>query len=321
MYSVINLDGLAPADRFSFWWEAVAHSVVPVHAVSTDPLTFWAEMTSLDLGTVQIARVRCRPFEARRTPRLIRRADPALLQLSLTLCGRSGIEQQDRQATLAPMDLVLFDTSAPFRAWTVPDVTADGIVVRFPRDALPLSPGAVRSLTAHRLPGHDSVGALLTACLRQALRQGPSLTSADAARLSPIVVDLITAVLAHELESDPRATPTGTRETLLLRLKDHILRHLADPDLSPATIAAAQSISVRSLHRLFEGEGQTLSAWIRGRRLERCRRDLADPVQNRVPIRTVAARWGFTDPAHFSRAFREAYGSSPQEYRDRCRTG
>lgn len=27
------------------------------------------------------------------------------------------------------------------------------------------------------------------------------------------------------------------------------------------------------------------------------------------------ARWGFTDPAHFSRAFRAAYGMPPAEYR------
>jgi hypothetical protein len=46
MYSVINMDGLAPADRFSFWWEAVARSVVPVHASSEDVLGFRAEMTA-----------------------------------------------------------------------------------------------------------------------------------------------------------------------------------------------------------------------------------------------------------------------------------
>ena len=29
----------------------------------------------------------------------------------------------------------------------------------------------------------------------------------------------------------------------------------------------------------------------------------------------IAARWGLTDPAHFSRAFRAAYGLPPSEYR------
>ncbi|MFJ3336693.1 helix-turn-helix domain-containing protein [Streptomyces sp. NPDC086766] len=312
------MDGLPAPDRFSFWWEAVARSVVPVHAASEDALGFWAEMTSVDLGTVQISRVRCLSFEARRTARLIRRSDPDLLQLSLTLRGRSGIEQRDRQASLAPTDLVLYDTSVPFRAWTLPDVTADGIVVQFPRDALQLSADAVRRLTARRLSGHSGMGALLATTVRQTLRQAAVLTRSDAGRLSGITVDLVAAVLAHELQSDPELGPSCTGETMLLRVRDFVLRHLADPHLSPATIATAHGMSVRSLHRLFEAERTTLSAWIRERRLENCRRDLADPLRGRQTIRALAARRGFTDPANFSRAFRGAYGLSPQEYRRQC---
>ena len=30
----------------------------------------------------------------------------------------------------------------------------------------------------------------------------------------------------------------------------------------------------------------------------------------------VAQRWGFVNPAHFSRAFRAAYGVSPREWRN-----
>lgn len=317
---MINLDGLPAADRFSFWWEAVARSVVPVHAASDDALGFWAEMTSVDLGTVQISRVCCLSFEARRTPRLIRRSDPNLLQLSLTLRGRSGIEQQGRQASLSGTDLVLYDTSVPFRAWTLPEVTADGIVVQFPRDALPLSADAVRRLTARRLPGRSGMGALLATTVRQTLRQAAALTRADAGRLSGILVELVAAVLAHEL-SGPETVPSCTGETMLLRVRDFMLRHLADPNLSPATIAAAHSMSVRSLHRLFETEGTTVSAWIRDRRLDHCRRDLADPLPGRRTIRAIAARRGFTDPASFSRAFRSAYGLSPQEYRRQCLGG
>ena len=55
--------------------------------------------------------------------------------------------------------------------------------------------------------------------------------------------------------------------------------HLADPSLTPGRIAGANFISVRSLHRLFEAEGVTVSAWVRDRRLEACRRDLTDPTQ------------------------------------------
>ncbi|MEH0827532.1 MULTISPECIES: helix-turn-helix transcriptional regulator [unclassified Micromonospora] len=69
------------------------------------------------------------------------------------------------------------------------------------------------------------------------------------------------------------------------------------------------------MHRLFEAEETTVASYVRDLRLQRCRRDLADPAQAHRPIQAVAARWGFADKAVFSRAFRAAYGESPQGYR------
>jgi AraC-like DNA-binding protein len=75
-------------------------------------------------------------------------------------------------------------------------------------------------------------------------------------------------------------------------------------------------MSVRYLEKLFESE-ETVPDWIRRRRLERCRHDLLDPAMRGQSIGAIAARWGFRDPAHFSRAFRAAYGMTPGE----CRSG
>jgi AraC-like DNA-binding protein len=43
--------------------------------------------------------------------------------------------------------------------------------------------------------------------------------------------------------------------------------------------------------------------------------DLADPAFASRTIASVAASWGFADPARFSRAFRLVYGCSPTEAR------
>ncbi|MFI9328123.1 helix-turn-helix domain-containing protein [Kitasatospora sp. NPDC052868] len=51
------------------------------------------------------------------------------------------------------------------------------------------------------------------------------------------------------------------------------------------------------------------------------RADLARPDRARDPIHAVAARWGFTSAAAFSRAFRQEYGSSPREYRQNALRG
>ena len=88
-----------------------------------------------------------------------------------------------------------------------------------------------------------------------------------------------------------------------------------DCDLAPGPVAAAHYISVRYLYRLFEAQGTTVAAWIRHRRLERCRADLADPALGSTPVSAVAARWGLPDSAHFNRLFKRAYGLPPAEYR------
>lgn len=73
---------------------------------------------------------------------------------------------------------------------------------------------------------------------------------------------------------------------------------------------------MRTLHRLFAAEGESVAGLIRQRRLRRCRIDLADPAWRHQPVHRIARRWGFPDPAHFSRVFRAAHGMGPQAYRD-----
>ena len=102
---------------------------------------------------------------------------------------------------------------------------------------------------------------------------------------------------------------------LATSVREYIEANLADPQLSPASIATAHFISTRHLHNIFHESGSTVASWIRSQRLERIRRDLRDPLLNGTSVGAVAARWGFLDAAHFSRTFRDAYGESPSDWR------
>ena len=53
--------------------------------------------------------------------------------------------------------------------------------------------------------------------------------------------------------------------------------------------------------------------WFRERRLAGARRDLRDPARAEDSITSIAARWGLSNSAHFSRTFRVAYGRTPSE--------
>jgi AraC-like DNA-binding protein len=115
----------------------------------------------------------------------------------------------------------------------------------------------------------------------------------------------------------PESTPTRLDHCAQLRprIEYFIDSHLPDASLSPALIAAATGISVRHLHRIFAARGCTVTEWIRERRLERCRTDLADPALRDRYITDIAFFWGFSDSAHFSHCFRQAFGVSPREFR------
>ena len=88
---------------------------------------------------------------------------------------------------------------------------------------------------------------------------------------------------------------------------------LRDPEIDPDRVAAHFGISTRFLQILFARQGMTVSEWIRQRRLENCRKAL----QYKAPDETVteiAFTWGFNDPSHFSRLFRQRFGMTPKAY-------
>ena len=95
-------------------------------------------------------------------------------------------------------------------------------------------------------------------------------------------------------------------------MQRYAVQHLHDPNLGPEQIARVHFVSTRYVHKLFAASGSGVSAWIRDRRLTGA---LLDVRGTDTPIAMVAARWGYRDPASFSRAFRTAYGRAPREVR------
>jgi AraC-like DNA-binding protein len=166
-----------------------------------------------------------------------------------------------------------------------------------------------------RFPGDQGGGALVSSLACQLARRLDDWGAADRARLGAAVLDLFAVALGARLDRGQQLQAGARRRALLVRVQAFIEARLGDPELSPGTVAAAHNISPRYLYKLFEAEeqGRGVAGWIRQRRLERCRRDLLDPALAGRPVSAIAARWGLTNAAHFSRAFRTTYGLAPVE--------
>jgi AraC-like DNA-binding protein len=187
--------------------------------------------------------------------------------------------------------------------------------VEVPKALLALPGNRTDLLIGRRMSGRNGIGALLAQFLTRLAADTGSLQQQDGHRLGTVVLDLLSALFAHELHADSFLQPETQRRTLLLRIQAFIQHHLHDPRLTPGAIAAAHHISPSYLHRFFREEDATVAAWIRHQRLERVRRDLAGPALRPTPIYAIACRWGFPRAADFSRAFRTAYGIQPKDYR------
>jgi AraC-like DNA-binding protein len=223
------------------------------------------------------------------------------------------VVQDGKQAVLHPGEFALYDTSVPYTL--VFDGGVDQHYVRIPRDDLALPDAAIRAVCGVALGRDHSVAALASTYFLRLSEDTDLGDGFSAESLAHPSIELVRAVVATEL-CDPCLSRGALEDTLSLRIVEYLRAHLAEYDLSAARIAAAHNISIRHLYGVLSKAGISLGDWIRAHRLEECRKDLARPGSRNITIASIAQRWGFIDPAHFSRVFREAYGLTPKEWRN-----
>lgn len=108
------------------------------------------------------------------------------------------------------------------------------------------------------------------------------------------------------------STQSHTRLSAVSRAREYV-EHNYMRDLSTADIAAACSVSVSYLHRLFRTELNTTPADL----LLSCRiaaaRDLL--INTGLPLSEIAERCGFHSQSYFSDCFRRQVGMTPGQFR------
>ncbi|MEH0841546.1 helix-turn-helix domain-containing protein [Micromonospora sp. CPCC 205711] len=318
--NVIDTEALPPGERFGMWLDLVARTAAPLKMRTEHAGDFRAKAEIIGLGPIQLVRYRYPSLDAVRTAKLARQTEVDYFLLALTTTGTGASGQAGQQSVIRPGEFTFYDGSRPHQ---VSHLGADrgredarSIVALIPYGALPLPPDRLAPLLAGRMSGTEGVGALLAQYLTQLTAHPEQYHAADADRLGTVGLDLISTLLGRHLVAEDAVPREVRRRALLAQVRGYVQQHLGDATLTPQTVADAHHVSVRTLHRLFELEETTMAAYVRDLRLQRCRRDLADPTQAHRPVQAVAARWGFRDKAHFSRAFRAAYGVTPQAYRE-----
>jgi len=299
------------AVSLDYWKTLLSDTFVPLEIDAGKD--FRGRLHSGSLGSLRFIEVTAGPHTARRTPRLVSSAPAGCYKVGLQLRGTSVLVQDGREATLAPGYFSLYDTDRPY-SLTFGEPHRSLVLV-FPRDLLGLPQARLAALTATPLPGTAGGAArLISPFLRQLAGLLDEVDSQAGVRLAGTVLDLLSTIYSERLGVTP-SDPDAAHRAMMAQITTFIEEHLADAELSPADLAAAHHISLRQLHKLFHASGTTVAGWIRMRRLERCGHDLRDARWASRPVAAIGARWGYPDPAHFSRLFKSAYGVSPRDYR------
>lgn len=152
---------------------------------------------------------------------------------------------------------------------------------------------------------------LLLKQLNMLCRHLPSLAPAEAERIIRNCAQLIVAAFAKQARLGERAR-TAAYAATQDEIRGHVEANLHRETLSPNSVLRAFQLPRATLYRMFEQEGG-LGAYIRHCRLRTAAAELA--AFPKTPVMEIAYSLCFNSASDFTRAFRRAYGMSPQDFR------
>jgi AraC-like DNA-binding protein len=270
---------------------------------------FSATVREQPLGRLRLVDGVMSPHGGIRRPRQVSATSRDVVGLQYVLAGRELIARGDDRHALGPGDVMLWDSDTSGAYEIVETVCKRTLVL--PRSlalvVLPefYSPATLRVIASQGATSVRPLFDVLAVLSDRLPTMSPQATEKAAALVIQMLADLGGG-------SDPTALGHRGGEDFCERVLAYVEDNLGDPGLSPAAIAAAHFVSIRTLYSALEPMNIALAAHIRARRLAHT---YADLVTTDEPVGDIAIRWGFVSMSHFSRAFAKQYGFTPSRAR------
>jgi AraC-like DNA-binding protein len=310
---VYSTAGVPAGRRTSYWNEIYTSHFAQV---SFDPVSrenFEAELRTGTMGPLGLARVSYYAAEVERTRSHIDRTRQRMFSFVLHLRGRGVFTHYGHQTMLGDGDFTLSDNTEPHHLSL--QGPADVIILRSPPDVLePYLPSPER-LCGLRLPANEGFTSTAAAMMRSLVDQ---LERGLSPRFSQMLARSVLEVMAtsYAMVFDKSVADCSGVGARRVQARRYIEAHLTESDLTATAIARALDVSPRYVRMVFAAERETVSGYILRRRLEECARQLASSLWLGRTITEIAFACGFNSGAHFTRVFRQKYGTTPRQYRD-----
>ncbi|GAB7533664.1 helix-turn-helix domain-containing protein [Pseudomonas sp. 3A(2025)] len=301
---------IAAQDRAEYWQEVVCNTFVPLGCDFPDRQHFHGRLQSHSLGELALVEVQAGQQTVVRDASRIARSDQEFVLVSLALEGRARVSQEGREAQLEVGDFAIYDTRRPYQLHF--DGAFRQTVVQIPRNSLQQRLCNLEYLTALPMSRNNPLDRLVFDFLAGLPSLENQVAETQQARLVEQGLDLLAMALSERVKGEVQGFRSSA---LLLRIKDFIQGQLGDTDLSLASVSSRFGISARYINSLFQEEQTSFGRYLLASRLQRCARDLREPLLATRQISEIAYRWGFSDMAYFSRVFRKGFGMTAREYR------
>jgi len=307
---VISTHDVRPREKLGLWQDSLWQLCGRLRSETQTDGSFGGKIEYATIGDVRIAKLTASRHRVVRTPSYARRDNDGFLKVALQLRGSSCFEQKGRQVVLSSDEWSIYDTTQPYTV-TVPQDT-EMLVVMVPRDNISTQRFHLEDLMVRKFPGRVGMGRLAYQFMISAFDEIPIITPEAEWEIAGAISHLIrlTMLDASEVQNE-----VSLRDVLRDRIKAYIGSHLRVPELSLDRIAEAMNCTKRYIHKVFQPEGTSVSESILRARLNRRRADLRNPARSRNSITDIAYSWGFNNPAHFSKAFKDEFKVSPRFFR------
>ncbi|HZY17653.1 MAG TPA: helix-turn-helix domain-containing protein [Ramlibacter sp.] len=305
--TLLSTDAVAPRDRAPQWSEWISRHFCGLQSDLYGDSDFDGHIAASHAGDVILTRLEANRHRVLRTPSMARTSDVGYLKIVAPWQGSATVQQQGRQACARDGAWVVYDTTGAYEIAN-PE-RCDHLIVMVPKDAVAERGLRFEGVMARRL-GASGISRVTLETLRNTYQELPHMSAAAAQGAGETIKQLVRLSL---MELWGQETAVTQREALRDRIRAHVQQHLRDPELSVDTIARALNCSRRHLYNAFTGEGGSIAGFIQRLRLEACVRELQHGGSR--PITDIALSWGFGNPSHFSRVFRDHTGMSPSAFR------
>jgi AraC family transcriptional activator of tynA and feaB len=231
--------------------------------------------------------------------------------LLMLLDGTSVVSHYDKSVRLERGDVFIMDSRAPIEI-AIPDRTC-AVCISIDRADILALPQKPEDLFGSKISGGQGLPNLLVHMLRGLLKDAHSY---DSQERRVVTCSILSIIDQHLLSTDIHRRSAALESELVRTIKTWILDNLHEMDLDVTQVAQHFNMSRSSLYRLFGSIDETPKNWIMHQRLLSARNELADPRKKHLTISTICFRAGFNDATHFSRLFRQTFGTSPLGYRN-----